>query len=582
MGESTEETRRILLVDDDDQVRSFLSRAVSRNGFEVYQAESIEAANELLESGTFQIALVDQELPDGSGLDFLQNIHDAGLDTRVVIITGHGELQSAIRALRLGATDYIQKPFADLAALKNCLENSMKAYEVHRQRRRILAELKDQNQTLEALAVRDPLTHLFTHVHFQEVLEEELERCQRNQLACGLLLIRIDGLRSVNNTQGHAAGDRLLCEVARIIDEVGVSEEGIFRRRAQDIPARFSGSRLALLLPETPPVGASVVAERLRQQIASHDFSPLGLPEQTISIGGATFPKDGVDRVALVESAKVALDAASRGGSNRLVAYTPALSKLSGRGETVKGELERLDALEDSIAKDRFKFVYQPIVYAETGNVFAYEALCRPEDPVFPHPGVLIETAQRAGQVVALGRSIRKISVRALEQLSSNSLLFVNIHPHELFDREILSPPEELKKWADRVVFEITEVAGVKDYGRVREVMEQLRDIGYRIALDDLGAGYSGLNSLASLQPDFVKLDMHLVRRIRDARTARLTRHLVEFAQDENMAVVAEGVETDDERQALIDLGCTFLQGYYFGKGRPIAEIVDEPAQAAD
>jgi EAL domain-containing protein (putative c-di-GMP-specific phosphodiesterase class I) len=125
------------------------------------------------------------------------------------------------------------------------------------------------------------------------------------------------------------------------------------------------------------------------------------------------------------------------------------------------------------------------------------------------------------------------------------------------------------------VVFEITEVAGVKDYARVRDIMDQLRELGYRIALDDLGAGYSGLNSLASLQPDFVKLDMHLVRRIHDTRTARLTRHIIEFALDENMAVVAEGVETEDERQALVDLGCTLLQGYYFGKGRPINEIAE-------
>ena len=127
-----------------------------------------------------------------------------------------------------------------------------------------------------------------------------------------------------------------------------------------------------------------------------------------------------------------------------------------------------------------------------------------------------------------------------------------------------------LLPWAHRIVFEITEAAEITDYARSRAVLANLQAQGFRIALDDVGSGYSGLNSLALLGPDFVKIDMAMVRGISsNPRSARLIRHIFEFARDEGMPVIAEGIETAEEHAAVLDLGVPYLQGYYYGRPQP-------------
>jgi EAL domain-containing protein (putative c-di-GMP-specific phosphodiesterase class I) len=149
--------------------------------------------------------------------------------------------------------------------------------------------------------------------------------------------------------------------------------------------------------------------------------------------------------------------------------------------------------------------------------------------------------------------------------------LFINVHPQELNDPMLVSG--EWLEGADphRVVLEITETESLRRLSRIREILTQLRDIGFRVALDDLGAGYAGLNSLATLEPDIVKLDISLAHAVQtDPRAARLIKHIVEFAGDEHMLVVAEGVETDAQRDVLTELGCHLVQGFLIGRPGPL------------
>lgn len=211
--------------------------------------------------------------------------------------------------------------------------------------------------------------------------------------------------------------------------------------------------------------------------------------------------------------------------------------------------------------------VYQPIVRFSTRTVFGYEALVRSSEPSLPHPGALFDAAEKLDRWADLGRRIRTKSVEPLPKLAPEQSLFLNLHARELLDETLYDRSSSLAANAPRVVLEITERAHLDTVPDVESRIERLRAIGFRIAIDDIGAGYSGLNSFTMLRPDLVKLDMVLVRDIdSDPVKRRLASLLVQLCDDLKIGVIGEGVETVKERQTLIDLGCGLLQGYLFGR----------------
>lgn len=210
---------------------------------------------------------------------------------------------------------------------------------------------------------------------------------------------------------------------------------------------------------------------------------------------------------------------------------------------------------------------YQPIVRPPSGEIVAFEALMRSEEPSLPHPGAVLEAAERLDAVAALGRIVRARAVEPFDRMPPEALLFVNLHPSELEDPWLADPNAPLGSRASRVVLEITERATLDSVSNVQARIAALRELGYRIAVDDLGAGYAGLSSFAQLEPEFVKLDMSLIRNVHTSRTRQLViRSLTALCADLGMQVVAEGVETAEERDAVVELGCDLLQGYHFAR----------------
>jgi EAL domain-containing protein (putative c-di-GMP-specific phosphodiesterase class I) len=178
-----------------------------------------------------------------------------------------------------------------------------------------------------------------------------------------------------------------------------------------------------------------------------------------------------------------------------------------------------------------------------------------------------LDAAERLGRLDDLGRRIRAAACVPVAQASRESVFFINLHARDLMDDTLLSPRSPLSAIADRVVLEITERASLDEVKDARAKVADLRRMGFRIAVDDLGAGYAGLTSFATLEPDFVKLDMSLVRDIDNNHTKEtLVRSLASACRDLGMLVVAEGVETPAERDLLASLGCDFLQGYLLAK----------------
>jgi EAL domain-containing protein (putative c-di-GMP-specific phosphodiesterase class I) len=200
----------------------------------------------------------------------------------------------------------------------------------------------------------------------------------------------------------------------------------------------------------------------------------------------------------------------------------------------------------------------------------------RSREPSLPHPGAILAAAERLDAVHALGRRVRGLTAAAFADAPADALLFVNLHPRDLLDAELFEQGTPLGGFAKRVVLEITERSTIDEIKDIHARVATLREQGFRLAIDDLGAGYAGLSSLAALKPEIVKLDMSLIR---DVHTSDVRRRLVasmtSLCKEMKMLVVAEGVEAKEERDCVVGLGCELLQGYLFAKpGPPFPAVV--------
>jgi EAL domain-containing protein (putative c-di-GMP-specific phosphodiesterase class I) len=215
----------------------------------------------------------------------------------------------------------------------------------------------------------------------------------------------------------------------------------------------------------------------------------------------------------------------------------------------------------------------QPIISWSGRSIFAYETLLRTEEPTLRSPLDFFDAAERLGKAAELGRIIRQHVVLQLKDLPPGAHLFVNLHPADLEDDELYSDDGALTPFASQVVLEITERAALDRIHELQSRVTRLRALGYRIAIDDLGAGYAGLTSFAQLEPEVVKVDMSLVRGIDSSPVKqKLVRSIIALCTELGIQLVAEGIETPAERDMLVTLGGDLCQGYLFarpGRGYP-------------
>jgi EAL domain-containing protein (putative c-di-GMP-specific phosphodiesterase class I) len=217
-------------------------------------------------------------------------------------------------------------------------------------------------------------------------------------------------------------------------------------------------------------------------------------------------------------------------------------------------------------ALDRLHMVYQPIVHCTERRVVAHEALLRSNEPTLPHPKAILDAAQRLGKLDELGRAVRR-HVAATVSGSTIPQVFVNLHPCDMLDDDLYSPQAPLSLIAKRVVLEITERASLDTVNDVPSRVASLRRLGFRIAIDDMGAGYAGLTSIAQLEPEVMKIDMALVRGLDASITKqKVVDAMVSLCAEMSVLVIAEGIETPRERDTLLRLHCDVMQGYLFAK----------------
>jgi EAL domain-containing protein (putative c-di-GMP-specific phosphodiesterase class I) len=240
---------------------------------------------------------------------------------------------------------------------------------------------------------------------------------------------------------------------------------------------------------------------------------------------------------------------------------------------TSRARMELASRFDNALQK--LWMAFQPIVSFSQKRVHAYEALVRTDEPTLARPDHFFDAAEQLGRVRDLGRVIRAAVAQSIPDAPEDALIFVNLHASDLADDELYSASSPLAPYAGRVVFEVTERASLERLRDIQDRIASLRSHGYRVAVDDLGAGYAALSSLASLQPEVVKLDMSLVRGVdQQPIKRRLVASLQTLGEPLGITVVAEGVETVAERDTLVAIGCDLFQGYLFAKpGRGFPKV---------
>jgi diguanylate cyclase (GGDEF)-like protein len=307
---------RILVVDDEEDIRKAVVDTLSRDGYLVCEAHNGAVALEWLARESFALVIMDIVMPQLDGLSVIKIAGQRGYRSTYVVMSGYTTWDLAAEAMRLGATDYLPKPFP-LELLRLVVGRAL-----HAQR---LAERAQQADLYEKLAHTDGLTELYNYRFFQQFLSIELNRAQRFNRALSLIMADLDHFKAYNDIYGHQAGDQALQQLGALLRRSS---------RSYDLVARYGGDEFVIILPETTKKLAGEVAERVRLGVesAGPTGDPPGLAGHfTVSLGIATFPEDAIEQSDLIRKADLALYQAKSGGRNRIKTYDDRLAPGSQR-----------------------------------------------------------------------------------------------------------------------------------------------------------------------------------------------------------------------------------------------------------
>ena len=417
---------------------------------------------------------------------------------------------------------------------------------------------REHEEKIRRMAYFDDLTGLASRAHLYQRLNANIQTARRRNERFALLFLDLDGFKDVNDSFGHAVGDRLLVATADRLRSF---------LRESDFVARFGGDEFCMIVDRMDDgLEAAELASRCLEAIAhSVELGPTRIVPRA-SIGIAQYPRDGEDADALLRAADSAMYAAKQDDK---LAYAYYATEMTERAER---RLELEQDLRRALAENQFVLHYQPQIELSTGRMVGVEALARWQHPTrgLLGPGEFIEVMERTGMIVALGEWALVESVRQLVQWEGQGLrdlrVAVNISPSHFAEPGLVdSVRDALAKSglpAARLELEVTEAA-LQTGSAILDSFERLRDLGVSVAIDDFGTGYSSLGSLKRLPIDYLKIDRSFINGLlEDAEGAVLVGTIIGLAHAMRMKVIAEGVETAEQMQALYGIDCDMVQGF--------------------
>jgi diguanylate cyclase (GGDEF)-like protein/PAS domain S-box-containing protein len=434
-------------------------------------------------------------------------------------------------------------------------------------------------EELKHRAFHDALTGLPNRLLFQDRIAQQVASATRNQTIAGVLFVDLDDFKVVNDTKGHSVGDELLvAAAARLASLV----------RESDTAARLGGDEFALLIGDAETAAAvEAAADRIVGAFAEPFALSTGLVTTTVTVGVAT-TEDGTDTDEMLRHADLALYAAKAAGKRQWRRYQPVLSS----GLIRRREIQ--EALEEAVTKSAFTLVYQPIVALDTGELAGFEALIRWPHPQWGmmQPGQFITLAEETGQIIPIGSWVLGRATADITRLRAAAAPCLNGGPpgrrRDLYVSVNVSARQFANVgFADTVrqvlassglesralMLELTETALLRRDERLHSDLAELKTIGVKLAIDDFGTGYSSLSYLRDLPIDVVKMDRSFVEGIADSdQRLAVAEGIVQIARTLSLEVVAEGIETEEQRALLRSMGCHYGQGYLLAMPMPASQ----------
>ncbi len=552
---------KIMLVDDEPINTDVLQTYLTGEGYSnfVSTSDSTQAIS-MMQAEKPDVVLLDLMMPEVSGFDVLQTMR-ANRSLKhipVVILTSSDDADTKLRALHLGAMDFLAKP-VDASELALRLRNTLaaKAY---------------QHQMVNY----DQLTGLAKLDVFIDNTYAVLDALRAEGAMGAALHIHLDNLKTVNNSMGTELGNRFIQLYSRKLESCVRSTNVIRDTFGTDITttlARTSGDKFSIFLGHLDnPQQAAVLARR----IVIDTNEPFNLDGQQIypstKIGISVFPDDARDPQQLMNNAETAMaHAKDHGGSEHYAFYSGSMNEESTRILSIENGLHK------AIENNELKVTYQPKVDLITGDIIGAEALIRwiSRDIGFVSPEEFIPISERTGQIIPIGAWIleQACNQAALwqKQFSIDFKLAVNVSIRQIHDSRMdLTVAKVLEKTgfpASSLTLELTENMVMENAESNIELLHNLKKIGVRLSIDDFGTGYSSLSYLQRLPLDELKIDRSFIEEVQSAENkSPIVRAMVSMAHDLGMTVVAEGIETDVQLNHMKLLQCELYQGYLCSK----------------
>jgi diguanylate cyclase (GGDEF)-like protein len=556
----SQEPLHTLIVEDDEDQRVLLTRILQGRGHEVVACGTSEEGLLAYQRNPFPLVILDMLLPGMNGVELCREMRLVPESTQTVILfaTGVDGQEGLEEALLAGADDYITKPLTgDLLHVRLTIaERQVRA--LQRQKERELDLMRD--------ALRDSLTDLPNRQLFFERLDRAARRHAREGGAFSVLYVDLDGFREINETHGRDWGDRVLREVGERLEPCV---------RPVDTVARMEEDEFIVLLDGVNNVSEPVrLAHRIHQALSA----PFRFENQEVfssaSIGIA-LSQTGFERPSdMVRDAKTASRTArAEDGPSSHRIFDPVLHA----GALARVHLE--SRLKVAVERDELVHHYQPIVSLETGEILGFEALVRWEDPdrgmLFPDEFVPI--AEETGLIVPIGWWGLEEGCRQLKEWQDRFprdvplSMAINISARQFEQSDLVDqistritrfgiPPASLH-------IELTESSLMSNVDDSSAVLQQLWDRSLRLHIDDFGTGYSSLSYLCRLPIHTLKIDRTFVDRMGEAESdLEIVKTIVRLAKNLGLSIIAEGVETEEQLEQLIELGCEEAQGFLFSR----------------
>lgn len=428
-------------------------------------------------------------------------------------------------------------------------------------------QVHHRQMVLEFQAMHDSLTGLPNRALLQDRLEQAINQADRNDSGMSLLLLDLDRFKDINDTLGHPVGDIVLRKISRRLEDC---------LRATDTVARLGGDEFAIL---TSYIDRSQI-ESFISRIIKDVERVITVEDQKLyvglSVGVASYPKDGFDADTLIQHADIAMYSAKRENKNNEF-YDPGKDYYSADNLTLLADLKA----EFKNPTEKIQVYFQPQIDLKSEKITSVESLIRWNHPTqgFLPAEQIIRMAEQTGLITELTYWVLRESIKNFSQWDNQDItLSVNLSVWNLQDPElipfILGTLKAFNVQRENISFEITESAVMNDPVKAREVLTLLNDMGFDLAIDDYGTGFSSLAYLKLLPVKYLKIDKSfVVDMLDDEDDAIIVHSTIELSHNLGLSVIAEGVENQDTLQKLSALGCDYAQGYFIAKPMPSSEI---------